>query len=78
MVTQEMIDRINALARKAKGPEGLTEAEREEQRALRQMYVASVRENLTAQLDRIQIAEADGTKRPLRKKGRDGNYKLSI
>ena len=45
---QEKIDRINALARKAKTPEGLTPEETAERAALRAEYVAAFRENLVA------------------------------
>ncbi|MBR5295199.1 MAG: DUF896 domain-containing protein, partial [Clostridia bacterium] len=38
-MTKEKIDRINALARKSKTPEGLTPAEKEEQAALRKEYI---------------------------------------
>ena len=38
MITQEMIDRINVLARKSKTAEGLTDAEKEEQQVLRRAY----------------------------------------
>lgn len=65
MITQEQIDRINALARKAKTPEGLTPEERTEQVILRQAYVAAVRKNLEAQLDNTYIVEPDGTKHRL-------------
>ena len=65
MITQEQIDRINALARKAKTPEGLTPEERTEQAILRQTYVAAVRKNLEAQLDNTYIVEPDGTKHRL-------------
>ena len=68
MITQADIQRINALARKSRTPEGLTPAERDEQRELRRRNVAAVRENLTAQLDRTVILEPDGTRRPLRPK----------
>lgn len=68
MITQQDIARINQLARKAKTPEGLTEAERAEQAQLRRRYVEAVRENLTAQLDHTVIQEPDGTKRPLKPK----------
>ena len=57
---QEKIDRINQLARKSKA-EGLTEEEKAEQRKLRQEFIASVRMNLRAQLDNIDIQEKDGT-----------------
>ena len=68
MITQADIDRINALARKSKTAEGLTVEERAEQMELRRRYVAAVRENLTAQLDRTVIQEPDGTRRPLKPK----------
>ena len=65
---QAKIDRINALARKAKTPEGLTAEETAERAALRQEYVAAVRANLEAQLDNVYIVEADGTQTKLKKK----------
>ena len=65
---QEKIDRINELARKAKTPEGLTPEEIAERDALRKEYVASVRANLTAQLENTYIVEPDGTKHKLGKK----------
>ena len=68
MITQEKIDRINALARKAKTPEGLTAEETAERAALRQEYVAAVRANLEAQLDNTLIQEPDGTRHRLPKK----------
>ncbi len=66
---QSKIDRINALARKAKSPGGLTPEETAERDALRREYVAAVRASLTAQLDAAYIVESDGTKRPLRRRG---------
>ena len=68
MITQKQIDRINALARKSRTPEGLTEAEKEEQAALRAQYVAAVRESLTANLGTTYIQEPDGTTHKLGKK----------
>ena len=67
MITPEKIDRINALARKAKTPEGLTAEETAERAALRQEYVAAVRANLEAQLDNTLIQEPDGTRHRLPK-----------
>lgn len=64
MNMEELIRRINALARKAKA-EGLTEAETKERDVLRQQYIASVRKNLTAQLDNTYVIEPDGTKHKL-------------
>lgn len=54
------IARINELYRKSKA-EGLTEAERAEQAELRREYVEAFRRNLKAQLDNIDMQEADGT-----------------
>lgn len=62
---QEVIARINELAKKAKTEE-LTEEETQERAALRSRYVASVRENLSAQLDNTVIVEPDGTRHKLR------------
>ena len=64
---QKKIDRINQLARKAKTPEGLTPEELDEQRALRQEYLAAVRANLTAQLDNTYNQYPDGTRKKLRR-----------
>lgn len=64
MNMEELIRRINELARKAKAG-GLTEAETKERDVLRQQYIASVRKNLTAQLDNTYIVEPDGTKHKL-------------
>ena len=67
MITQEQLDRINALARKARA-EGLTPEETAERDALRAQYVAAVRENLRAQLDHTVIVEPDGTRHHIRPK----------
>ena len=50
----EKIDRINALAHKAKSV-GLTEEEKKERDLLRREYLASVRMNLRSQLDNIDV-----------------------
>lgn len=59
-MNEEKIKRINELYHKSK-KEGLTEAEKEEQRCLRQEYVMSVRMNLKSQLDHIVLEKEDGT-----------------
>lgn len=56
MVTKEQIERINQLARKSKS-EGLTEEEREEQQALRRVYIDSFKANLKAQLENITFVD---------------------
>ncbi len=62
------IERINALARKSKSPEGLTEAEKAELALLRREYIDAVKANLTAQLDNTYIQTPDGKKRKLERK----------
>lgn len=72
MVTQEQIDRINALARKSK-TEGLTEEEKAEQQKLRRAYIDSFKESLTAQLDNTYIIDETGHKKKVeRKKKKNG------
>ncbi|MBQ7598487.1 MAG: DUF896 domain-containing protein [Clostridia bacterium] len=68
MVTQAQIDRINALARKAKTPQGLTDEERDEQKMLRELYIASFRESLVANLENTYIIDANGKKRKVQKR----------
>lgn len=65
---QEQIDRINQLAHKAKSPEGLTEAEKEEQSVLRRAYIDAVLGNLKGQLDNTYIVDGQGHKRKLKEK----------
>lgn len=64
-MTQEKIARINELAHKSKTAAGLTEAEKAEQQALRQEYLAEVRRSFRAQLDNTVIQEPDGTRHHL-------------
>jgi uncharacterized protein YnzC (UPF0291/DUF896 family) len=59
-MNEEKIRRINELYHKSKA-EGLTDAEKKEQQLLRQEYVMSIRMNMRAQLDNIDIQNADGT-----------------
>lgn len=66
-MNQQQIDRINALARKAKA-EGLTEEERAEQAVLRRAYIDSVVGNLKGQLDNTVIVDEKGRRRKLRNK----------
>ncbi len=64
-MTEEKIARINELAQKSKG-EGLTEAEKEEQKQLRQEFIRDLRENLRGQLESITIVEPDGSLTPVK------------
>ena len=67
MMTDEKVARINALARKSRTPEGLTDQERAEQTALRREYVEAVKASLQGQLDHTVIQYPDGTTRRLKK-----------
>ena len=67
----ENIKRINYLAKKKKEV-GLTQAELEEQAALRKEYLENFRKNFTAQMDSISIQTPDGIITPLKfKKKKD-------
>ena len=69
MNINEVIARINVLAKKAK-TEGLTPAETAERDKLRRIYIDSVKANLTGQLDNTYIVNPDGTKKKLERKER--------
>lgn len=60
MVTEKEIARINELAKKQKEVT-LTAEEKEEQQALRQKYLRSIRENMRSSLDQMKIQNPDGT-----------------
>lgn len=55
-ITKELVDRINALAKKSKA-EGLTSEEKVEQKLLRERYLKAFRENFRAQLENIEIVD---------------------
>ena len=65
MKMEDVIKRINELAKKAK-VDALTPEELRERDELRRIYISSVRENLRAQLDNTYIVTPDGTKRKLK------------
>lgn len=67
MNINEVIARINALAKKAKA-EGLTQEELAERDKLRRIYIDNVKSSLVGQLENTYILEPDGTKRKLSKK----------
>lgn len=58
-IPQELIDRINELAKKKK--EGtLTDEEAKEQQELRKIYLAMFRENFRSHVEMLQIYDKDG------------------
>lgn len=67
MNMEERIKRINELYHKSQA-QGLTEEEKKEQAKLRAEYVASIRNNLQAQLENISIERPDGTIEKLHKR----------
>lgn len=67
MQMNEVIARINELARKAKTT-GLTPEELQERDKLRRIYIDSVKANLVGQLESTYIVEPDGTKKKLSRK----------
>ena len=62
------IERINELARKKKTV-GLTPEETREQAALRAQYLKEFRANMEDTLRRVRVEQADGSYKPLVKKG---------
>lgn len=58
-IPQELIDRINFLAKKKKTT-GLSEDEKIEQQSLRETYLAMFRENFRSHIEMLQIYDKDG------------------
>ncbi|WP_152658048.1 DUF896 domain-containing protein [Oceanobacillus sp. CFH 90083] len=59
MLSKDKLDRINALANKAKN-EGLTEEEKNEQQALRKEYLANVRGSFKNHLKGMTVIDPEG------------------
>lgn len=59
MLSQDKIDRINALANKSK-TDGLTEEETKEQKDLRQEYLKNVRKSFKNQLKSVKVVDPEG------------------
>jgi len=60
MLSQDKIQRINELSRKSK-ESSLTDAEKKEQKDLRQEYLASLRSSFSNQLHSIKVVDEEGT-----------------
>ena len=58
MITEEMIARINELARKVKSGETLTAEELAERDMLRRAYIDAFKANLRAQLENIEFVDS--------------------
>ena len=68
MKMDEVIARINVLAKKAKTAEGLTAEELAERDNLRRIYIDSVKANLVGELENTYIIGTDGVKRKVQHK----------
>lgn len=68
MHMDEVINRINELARKVKAGEELTPEELAERDRLRRIYIDSVKANLVGSLENTYIVQPDGTKVKVEKK----------
>ncbi len=66
-MTEELLKRINFLAKKSKA-EGLTEEEKAEQVTLRQQYIKEFRQGVTNTLDNVYIMDEQGNKKKIGKK----------
>lgn len=64
---KEKLERINALARKSRTEEGLTEEERAEQAALREEYILEFRASMTGILDNTYIQRENGVRERLKR-----------
>ena len=58
LITPELLERINHLARK-KRTIGLTEDELAEQKELYKIYLAAIREQMTSLLDSIEFVDTE-------------------
>ena len=70
MITEKDIQRINELHHKSKN-EGLTEAEKEEQQALRKAYIEVMRSHVRNHLDNVVIQRPDGSREKLTRKQKE-------
>lgn len=68
-MTAELIQRINALAKKAK-TEGLTAEEKEEQVSLRQQYLENFRNHFEQTLASVVVVDENGHRRSLSRDGK--------
>ncbi|MGX7013754.1 DUF896 family protein [Vagococcus silagei] len=61
MLSKEKLQRINALAKKAKTSEGLTLSEQDEQKKLREEYLKNFRSGMRHHIEGMKVVDDDGT-----------------
>ncbi len=66
-MTEELLNRINELARKSR-TDGLTEQEKAEQAQLRQQYIKGFRQGFENTMNNVYIMDKDGNKKKVEKK----------
>ena len=66
-MTEELIKRINELAKKSKA-EGLTEEEKAEQAKLRAEYIAAFRQGVKNTLSNVYVVDEKGNEKKLERK----------
>ena len=66
-MNQELIDRINFLAKKSR-EEGLNEVEKAEQAKLRQEYIAAFRQGFMNTMENVYVVDKDGKEKKIEKK----------
>ena len=71
-MTEELIKRINQLAKKSK-EEGLSDAEKEEQQKLRRQYIEAFRQGVKNTLNNVYIVDENGNEKKLKRKS-GGNF----
>ena len=67
ILTDELIKRINELARKSRN-EGLSDEEKEEQKGLRAQYIKMFRQGVENTMESVYIVDDDGSKKKIEKK----------
>lgn len=67
ILTEELIKRINELARKSRN-EGLSDEEKEEQKGLRAQYIKMFRQGVENTMESVYIVDDDGSKKKIEKK----------
>lgn len=69
-MTEELIKRINYLAKKSKN-EGLSEEEKSEQQALRAQYIQEFRQGVKNTLNNVYIVDENGEEKKLKRNGKN-------